>query len=108
MTNDHLRASSQPSFPPPRPAAVAAVTLAAGTPLVLPHAAHAHSGPPPKVAAAQRPGKIPTLPRADTTRGMRVQGISATLTGQSPRLRSDGLSTGGRAARRERGASFGR
>jgi hypothetical protein len=55
-------------------AAVAAVTLAASAPV----AAHAHAGPPPRAAAVQRPGKIPTLPRADTTRGMRVQGISAT------------------------------
>ena len=59
-------------------AAVAAATLAAGAPLVLPHAAQARSAPPPKVAAAPQPGKIPTLPRVDTTRGMRLQGISAT------------------------------
>ena len=58
-------------------AAVAAVTLAASAPLALPHAAHAKSSPPPRLAAAQRPGKIPTLPRVDTTRGMRLQGISA-------------------------------
>ena len=79
MTNDHLRQRlPNRRFRRLVPAAVAAVTLAAGTPLVLPHAAHAHSGPPPKVALAQRPGKIPTLPRADTTRGMRIQGIGAT------------------------------
>ncbi len=59
-------------------AAVAAVTLAASVPLALPHAAHTKTPPPPRVAAAQRPGKIPTLPRVDTTRGMRLQGISAT------------------------------
>lgn len=79
MTDDHLRQRlPNRRFRRLVPAAVAAVTLAAATPLVLPYAAHAHSGPPPKVARAQRPGKIPTLPRADTTRGMRVQGSSAT------------------------------
>ena len=79
MTNDHLRQRlPNRRFRRLVPAAVAAVTLAAGTPLVLPHPAHAHSGPPPKVATAQRPGKIPTLPRADTTRGRRLQGIGAT------------------------------
>ena len=78
MTNDHLRQRlPNRRFRRLIPAAVAAATLAASAPFVLPHPAQASSGPPPKAALAQRPGKIPTLPRADTTRGMRVQASSA-------------------------------
>ena len=72
MTNDQLR-----RFRRLLPAAVAAATLAASAPLALPHTARADTRPP-KLAAAQRPGKIPTLPRVSATRGVRVQATSAT------------------------------
>jgi hypothetical protein len=61
------------------PAAVAAVTLAASAPLVGAPAAHAHTHrPAPRTVAVQAAGTIPTLPRASTTRGIRVEGTSAT------------------------------
>ena len=78
MNNDHLRRRlPNRRFRRLLPAFVAAVTLAAGAPLGAPNLAHAAQKPP-RAAIAQAPGKIPTLPRASTTRGERVQGPSAT------------------------------
>jgi hypothetical protein len=76
MNNDHLRRRLRRRL---LPAAVAAVTIAASAPLVLPHSARADGAPPPpRVAVAQPAGKIPTLPRVSATRAMRAQGTSAT------------------------------
>jgi peptidoglycan/LPS O-acetylase OafA/YrhL len=58
------------------PAAVATVTLAASAPLATPASAHAQR--PPRVAAHQSAGKIPTLLNVDTTRGVRGQTNGAT------------------------------
>jgi hypothetical protein len=79
MTNDHLR-QRLPNRRYRRllPAAVAAATLAASAPLGAPPAAHAATRIPAQVAIAQRPGKIPTVPRVSTTRGERVHPTSAT------------------------------
>jgi hypothetical protein len=79
MNNDHLRQRlPNRRFRKLLPAAVAAVTLTASAPFAA--SADAQSAPrvPPKAAIQQWPGKIPTLPRASTTRGERVQGNSAT------------------------------
>ena len=74
MTNDHLRQRlPNRRFRRLLPAAVAAVTLAASAPA----AAHAAHRVPPKVAHAQPPGKIPTVLRVTTVRGLRVQPNSA-------------------------------
>jgi hypothetical protein len=78
MTNDRLR---QPlpnrRFRRLLPAAVAAVTIAASAPFAVAAPAHAQTRTPPKVAVA-RPGKIPTQPRANTTRSQRVDPNSET------------------------------
>jgi hypothetical protein len=78
MTTDHLR-QRLPNRRVRRlfPAAVAAVTLAASAPFGAAASAHAAPRTPPKAAIAQAPGKIPTQPRASTTRGERVQGSGA-------------------------------
>jgi hypothetical protein len=79
MNNDHLRQRlPNRRFRRLLPAAVAAVTLATSAPFAA--SAHAQGAPrvPPKAAIHQSPGKLPTLPRASTTRGERVQGSSAT------------------------------
>jgi hypothetical protein len=55
------------------PAAVAAVTIAASAPFAASAHADAPHPRPPKAAHAQNPGKIPTLPRANTTRGEQVE-----------------------------------
>lgn len=64
------------------PVAVAAVTLASSAPFVVPAAAHAETKPPRQErrdhARPTEPGKIPTTLRVDTTRGLRVQAVSAT------------------------------
>jgi hypothetical protein len=79
MTNDHLRQRlPNRRFRRLLPAAVAAVTLTASAPLVVPGAAHAAPRVPARVAIAQPPGKIPTVPRVTTTRGQRVHPTSAT------------------------------
>jgi hypothetical protein len=78
MNNDHLRQRlPNRRFRRLLPAAVAAVTLAASAPFAAAAPAHAQPRTPPKVATA-RPGKIPTLPRASTTRGQLVQPNSGT------------------------------
>lgn len=78
MTNDPLR---RRRFRRLLPAAVAAVTLATSAPFLAPTAAHAATGPKPAPREHVRPanpGKIPALLRADTTRGIRLQGVSST------------------------------
>jgi len=60
------------------PAAVATLTLAASAPFLAPTAAHADSGNRREQVQAQPPGKIPAILRADTTRGIRLQGVSTT------------------------------
>jgi hypothetical protein len=78
MINDRLRQRlPNRRFRRFLPAAVAAVTLAASAPLGAPVAAHAAAAPP-RAAIAQRPGKIPTLPRVSATRGHWVQETGAT------------------------------
>jgi hypothetical protein len=79
MSNDHHR---QP-LPNRRfrrlfPAAVAAVTLAASAPFGAAASAHAETRTPTKAAIVRAPGKIPTQPRASTTRDERVPGADAT------------------------------
>jgi hypothetical protein len=77
MTNDHLRQRlPNRRFRRLLPAAVAAVTLAASAPFA---AAAPREGPhhAPRAAHAQSPGKIPTLPRANRTRGDQVESSSA-------------------------------
>jgi hypothetical protein len=79
MNNDHLRQRlPNRRFRKLLPAAVAAVTLAASAPFAAAAPAHAETRGPQKAAISQPPGKIPTLPRASTTRSERVQGSSAT------------------------------
>jgi hypothetical protein len=79
MTNDHLRQRlPNRRFRRLLPAAVAAVTLTASAPFVVATPADAQTRVPPKAAVAQPPGKIPTLPRASTVRGERVQLNGAT------------------------------
>jgi len=80
MTNDSHR---QRRFRRLLPAAVAAVTLATSAPFLAPAMAHAATGatrpqPPREHVRPANPGKIPALLRADTTRGIRAEGISAT------------------------------
>jgi hypothetical protein len=78
MSNDHLRQRlPNRRFRRLLPAAVAAVTIAASAPFAAAAPARAQTRTPPKVAVA-RPGKIPTLPRASTIRGERVQPNSGT------------------------------
>jgi hypothetical protein len=60
------------------PAAVAAVTLATSAPFLAPTVAHADTGHRREQVKAQPPGKIPAILRADTTRGIRLQGVSST------------------------------
>jgi hypothetical protein len=83
MTND----SSHQRRPDRRfrrliPAAVAAVTLATSAPFLAPSAAHASTHVPRQErrdhAKPVNPGKIPTTLKVDTTRGIRVEGVSAT------------------------------
>jgi hypothetical protein len=79
MSNDHHRQRlPNRRFRRLLPAAVAAVTIATSAPLGIPSNAHAAVRTPSKAAHAQPPGKIPTMPRASTTRGQRVQPSSAT------------------------------
>jgi hypothetical protein len=79
MTNDHLRQRlPNRRFRRLLPAAVAAVTVAVSAPLGAPSPAHAATHIPTKVAIAQPPGKMPTVPRVTATRGRRVQPNSAT------------------------------
>ena len=60
------------------PAAVATLTLAASAPFLAPSLAHADTGHRHEQVKEQPPGKIPAILRADTTRGIRLQGVSAT------------------------------
>jgi peptidoglycan/LPS O-acetylase OafA/YrhL len=76
MTNDHHRQRlPNRRFRRLLPAAVAAVTLAASAPLGAPPAASAATAPQARIVAPA--GKIPTLPRATTTRGGQVQWTSS-------------------------------
>jgi hypothetical protein len=79
MPNDHLRQRlPNRRFRRLFPAAVAAVTIAASAPF----AASAHAEPhhrAPRAAHGQAPGKIPTLPRANTTRGEQDEAPSGTI-----------------------------
>jgi Spy/CpxP family protein refolding chaperone len=60
-------------------AAVAAATLATSAPFLAPAAAHAAPRPERREHVKPRPpGKIPGLLRADTTPGVRPQGVSTT------------------------------
>jgi hypothetical protein len=78
MTNDHLRQRlPNRRFRRLFPAAVAAVTIAASAPFAASAHAESHPRPKPKAAHAQAPGKIPTLPKASTTRGDQAEGPSA-------------------------------
>ena len=60
------------------PAAVAAVTLASSAPFLVPSTARADTGNRHEQVKAQPPGKIPAILRADTTRGIRLEGVSST------------------------------
>jgi hypothetical protein len=82
MTNDsvHQRRRDR-RFRRLLPAAVAAVTLASSTPFLAPSPARADTGAREEhreQVKAQPPGKIPAMLRADTTRGIRLQGVSTT------------------------------
>jgi len=78
MHNDHLRQRlPNRRFRRLLPAAVAAVTLAASGPFAA-APAHAQTRAPHRAKLSQPAGKIPTLPRASTTRGERAQGSGAT------------------------------
>ena len=74
MTNDSSRSRRLRRL---LPAAVAAVTLATSAPFIAPRPAHADTGRHEHVKP-QPPGKIPTTLRADTTRGIRLEGVAAT------------------------------
>jgi hypothetical protein len=78
MSNDHLRQRlPNRRFRRLFPAAVAAVTIAASAPFAASAHAEGHHHRAPMAAHVQSPGKIPTLPRASTTRGDQVDGSSA-------------------------------
>ncbi|MBE2316099.1 hypothetical protein DVA67_008935 [Solirubrobacter sp. CPCC 204708] len=81
MTNDSLH-QRRPDrrFRRLLPAAVAAVTLASSAPFLGPASARADTTPRPERREHLKPvnpGKIPTTLRADTTRGIRLQGVSS-------------------------------
>jgi hypothetical protein len=77
MPNDHLRQRlPNRRFRRLFPSAMAAVTIAASAPFAATAHAESHH-PAPKAAHVQSPGKIATLPRANTTRGDQVEDSSA-------------------------------
>lgn len=83
MTNDSLR-QRRPDrrFRRLLPAVVAAVTLASSAPFLAPGVARADTHAPRQERREHvkpvNPGKIPTTLRVDTTRGIRLQGVSTT------------------------------
>ena len=82
MTNDsfHQRRPDR-RFRRLLPAAVAAVTIASSAPFLAPTMARADTGARQQhreQVKPQPPGKIPAILRADTTRGIRLEGVSST------------------------------